>query len=77
MLHLQIFFTCFNVFHSTGIFSRQQIDNTFYYLHKIGFDVLYVYVSSGDNLHEMSDPVFWGKYFKMLSAENFIQSAKQ
>ena len=36
-------------------------------------------VSWGDNLHEMSNPVFWGKkdkYFKLLSAENFTQSAK-
>ena len=35
-------------------------------------------VSWGDNLHEMSNPVFWEKqekYFKMLSAENFTQSA--
>ena len=37
-------------------------------------------VSLGDNLHEMSNPVFWekyGKYFKMSSAENFTQSAKR
>ena len=33
-------------------------------------------VSLGDNLHEMSYPVFWEKYFKMSSAENFTQSAK-
>ena len=36
-------------------------------------------VSNGDNLHEMSNPVSWEnweKYFKMSSAENFIQSAK-
>ena len=36
-------------------------------------------VSLGDNLHEMSNPVFWEKYkkyFKMSSAENFTQSAK-
>ena len=36
-------------------------------------------VSTGDNLHEMSNPVFWEiykKYFNMSSAENFIQSAK-
>ena len=36
-------------------------------------------VSTGGNLHEMSNPVFWEKlekYVKMLSAENFIQSAK-
>ena len=36
-------------------------------------------VSTGDNLHEMSKPVFWEKqekYFKMLSAENFTQRAK-
>ena len=37
--------------------------------------------SNGDNLYEMSNPVSWegkkGKYFKILSAENFTQSAKQ
>ena len=36
-------------------------------------------VSTGDNLHEMSKPVFWErleKYFNVLSAENFSQSAK-
>ena len=35
-------------------------------------------VPFGDNLHEMSKPVFWGKYekyFSMSSAENFTQSA--
>ena len=31
-------------------------------------------IVSGDYLHEMSKPVFWEKYFKMLSAENFTQS---
>ena len=33
----------------------------------------------GDNLHEMSKSVFWEKeekYFDMLPAENFTQSAK-
>ena len=37
-------------------------------------------VSSGDNLHEMSDPVFWEnkkKYFNMLSAEIFTQHAQR
>ena len=37
-------------------------------------------VSLGDNLHEMSNSVFWEKYekyFKMSSAENFTQSAKR
>ena len=37
-------------------------------------------VSLGDNLHEMSKPVFWKqklKYFKMLFAENFTQSTKR
>ena len=32
-----------------------------------------------DNLHEMPNTVFWQileKYFNMLSAENFTQSAK-
>ena len=36
-------------------------------------------VSIGDNLHEMSNPVFLEKqekYFKMLSTENFTQGAK-
>ena len=36
-------------------------------------------VSNGDNLHEMSNPIFWKKkkkYFKILSAWNFTQSAK-
>ena len=33
-------------------------------------------VSTGDNLHEMSNPVFWEqeeKYLNMPSAENFTQ----
>ena len=38
-------------------------------------------VSNGDNLHGMSNPVFWEKgtkiYFKMSSAEKFSQSAKR
>ena len=34
-------------------------------------------VSLGDNLHKMSSPFFWEKYFKMSSAENFTQSAKR
>ena len=34
-------------------------------------------VSIGDDLHEMLNPVFWEKYFKMSSAEIFIQSAKR
>ena len=37
-------------------------------------------VSLGDNLHEMSYPVFWEKkekYFKMSSAENFTQNVKR
>ena len=37
-------------------------------------------VSNGDNLHEMSNPVFWEnkkkKKIKTLSAESFTQSAK-
>ena len=37
-------------------------------------------VSDGDNLHGMSNYVFWGekeKYFKLSSAENFPESAKR
>ena len=37
-------------------------------------------VSNGDNLNEMSKPVFWEnkvKYFKMSSAEDFTQGAKR
>ena len=36
-------------------------------------------VSNGDNLHEMSNPIFWEIYkkcFNMSSAEKFTQSAK-
>ena len=34
-------------------------------------------VSSGDNLHEISNSIFWEiqeKYFNVSSAENFTQS---
>ena len=34
-------------------------------------------VSTGDNLHEMSNSVSWEKYFKMSSAENFTKNAKR
>ena len=36
-------------------------------------------VSLGDNLHDMSKPIFWEKYkkyFQVLSAEIFTQHAK-
>ena len=36
-------------------------------------------VSIGDNLHKISNLVFWEnkkKYFSMLSSENFTQSTK-
>ena len=36
-------------------------------------------VSSGDNFHEMSKPVFWekcAKYFKMLLLEIFTQNVQ-
>ena len=33
-------------------------------------------VSSGDNLHEVSNPILQEKYFKMASAEIFTQHAK-
>ena len=36
-------------------------------------------VSIEDNLHEMSNPIFWKKeekYFNMSSADNFTQSSK-
>ena len=70
-------------FTSQGKFSGQQIDIFFFYFsQKTGFDISCMETicnfMHGDNLHEMSDPVSWEKikYFKMLSAENFIQSAK-
>ena len=37
-------------------------------------------VFNNDNLHEWSNPVSWEKYkkyFKMLSAEDFTQSAER
>ena len=30
----------------------------------------------GDKLHEMPKPVFWEKYFKMLSVETFAQHSE-
>ena len=37
---------------------------------------LFSFKKNGDSLHKMSNPVFWGKYFKLLSAKFFTQSAK-
>ena len=36
-------------------------------------------VSTGDTLHEMTNPVYWEnkKIFQQSSAENFTQSAKR
>ena len=34
-------------------------------------------VSEGDNLHELSKPIFSEKYFKMSSAEVFTPQAKR
>ena len=33
-------------------------------------------VSIGDTLHDMSKPIFWEKYFKMLSAKIFTKDAE-
>ena len=36
-------------------------------------------VSNGENLHEMSNPIYWEKYekyFIIMCAENFTQSAQ-
>ena len=50
----------------------------FFFLKKTYFGVSYK-LSSGDSLHEMSNPVFWGKskkkYFKMSSAEILTKHA--
>ena len=46
-----------------------------YFSKKTGFDTL-CKVCFVDSLHEMSNPVFWGKYFKMTSTELFTQHAK-
>ena len=51
----------------------------FLFPQKTGFDISQI-VSIGDNLYEMSKPVFWfkqEKYFKKLSNEFFTQSAKR
>ena len=37
------------------------------------------FMETGDNLHEMTNPVFWNdkkKYFEMSSAEKISKSAK-
>ena len=53
----------------------------FYFSQKTGFDIsCKLSPMDGDNLHEMSNLVFWKnkeKKIKMLSAENFTHSAKR
>ena len=53
-----------------GNFSRWQTDDISFFAQETGFDIMQI-VSNGDNLHEMSNPVFWGKYFNMSSADFF------
>ena len=57
-----IVYSLFNLYHSLGWFSRQQIGDIFFIFPRTEVDI--------------SNPVFWGKYFKMLSTENFTQSFK-
>ena len=76
----------FNLYHSLGKFSRWQIHIFlffffffFFFLPENRICQFMQIVSIGDNLHEMSKPVFWGKYgkyFKMSSTENSTQSAQ-
>ena len=57
--------------------SGGQIDGIFliFYTENMIWDFISI-VSIGDNLHEMTNPVFLEKYFSMLYAENFTQNAK-
>ena len=69
--HMLLTFTTLWAFSTDGNFS--------YFSQKTGIWHFMQIVSSGDNLHEMSNPVFLEKlekYFKMSSAENSTQSAK-
>ena len=53
-----------NLYHSLGIFSRRQIDDIFLIFPRkqdLTFHANCEIVSLGDNLHEMSYPVFWEK----------------
>ena len=45
-----------------------------FFFQKIRFDISY---KLGDNLHEMSSLIFWEKYFKLASAENFAKVPRE
>ena len=52
----------FNLNHSMDKFSKQQTNDIFsYFSQKTGFDISCKLSPNGDNLHEISNPVFWGK----------------
>ena len=68
-------FLAINLYHSLGWFSRWQIGDIFLIFPWKKDSTFFI----GDNLLEMSNPVFGKnkkKKFKMSSAENFTQSAK-
>ena len=69
-----------NLYHTRLI---QQMTNLWYFISPENKTWHFMQiVSSGDNLHEMSNPVFWEnkkkkKYFDMSSAENLTQDARR
>ena len=66
----------FILHHSLSIFSRRQIDDIFLISPENRIFHLMQIVSNGDNLHEISKPVFrdkYEKYFKMSSVEFYTQ----
>ena len=57
----------------------QQMANWWYFSYSFSENRLWHFMqiaSLGDNLHEMSKPIFWEKKFKMLFAEFFTQHTK-
>ena len=48
-------------YHSLGKFSSQKTDDIFLFFQENRIRHFMQIVSIGDNLHEMSKPVFWGK----------------
>ena len=51
------------------IFSRWHIEIFFLFFPETGFDMSCKIVFNGDNLHEMSNPVFWKNVINLLSDE--------
>ena len=74
------FWQKFNHYRSLAISADDKLMNFFLFIPRKRIWNFMQIVSTGDNLHEISNPVSWEKNQKkkinMSSAENFTQSAK-